>query len=471
MPVCCIVASVILVSIIALQYPLSSSFPIGGDAPYYIIVSKEILAGLSAPQTALHSILVSWYPLFNILFTTTALLPLSWADRFIWSMAAGHIVTALSLGWLLYRLSGWRAASAGIVFWSLTIVSITPHVESGTVAQLWSLAFFFLFLERWFSGSFYGTLSLFILTLLTHFLAGIVAVTAIICSVPLLMIASRQSNLLIAQKRIILLLKTLLALIGILGLYVMTKRFYIFSSLHHLYGTFDVRDLFYSHFGPLLLLAVVGVVYLAGRREVNGYRLSIILGTLTATSLLALNGQLGAGVLAGRFKSYFIGITVLLAAYAFPRLIRTLAPSRSVRILITVLMMTVLWVPLWHYNKPVYAFYESPSRYARLHPDEFEALQWLEKTDSKPLFIMATTTNRHTEWIPALTKHRFAPVTTNDPLFQMTDEKLSEYVRSRHYAYIVFFKHREGIYPSFTERPDLFPVVFENRGSIIFSAL
>src|SRR5688572_12125747 len=98
-------------AMLAIQYPLATTFPIGGDASRYILKlleANDVLQerGLVASVTTF--LTNTEYPGAQAIFALSALLPLSWPERFTWWIVLGHMFTATSLALLLNRLAGWR---------------------------------------------------------------------------------------------------------------------------------------------------------------------------------------------------------------------------------------------------------------------------------------------------------------------------------------------------------------------------
>jgi hypothetical protein len=129
----------------AIQYPLSTTFPVGGDAAPHIATVQHIL---TKPIYSISRIAHSWYPATYILFSLNAFIPfISWTQLYPWWMALGQILTGLAIGLLIFRISGLRAAIIGIALWGMTPIALTSFFEDATMAQLWSLPWLVLFFE------------------------------------------------------------------------------------------------------------------------------------------------------------------------------------------------------------------------------------------------------------------------------------------------------------------------------------
>src|SRR5688572_729407 len=110
---------------IAAQYPLETTFPIGGDATRYILKLLEVqtTANENGFFAAGRELLTNTaYPGTQIILATSALLPISWPERFTWWMSLGHVASGLAIGYFAWRLAGWKAAAAGMAIWALTFV-------------------------------------------------------------------------------------------------------------------------------------------------------------------------------------------------------------------------------------------------------------------------------------------------------------------------------------------------------------
>ena len=175
------IASACLITTAA-QYPLSTTFPMGGDGAAIIRNVQHINI---RPLATLRTIVHSWYPAAYILFSINALIPfISWPILFSWWMAFGQILVGIALGFLCYRLAGARAAAIAIGLWALTPITMTSFFEDGTMAQLWSLIWITLFFERMAAKSTIGMIFFAFIAFFSHPITGLMLVATLCMTVP-----------------------------------------------------------------------------------------------------------------------------------------------------------------------------------------------------------------------------------------------------------------------------------------------
>lgn len=446
--------------VMILQYPLSVSFPLGGDATRYILKLFEVkdfaAAGnwLAAGQALLTN---TWYPGSQLILSTSALLPLSWPDRLIWLVVLAHLFIAGSLGLLLYRLASWREAAVAIAVWSLATVSITTDLENGTVAQLWSMGFVILALHQITRSSWWGFIAMSVAATLAHPFGGLVIAATLITALPGLGFTRRM--------RIPLIIGGLLALLAAVGL----ARYYpVLAGFAGRAEPFPLADILQSPFGPFILLAPFGLVLLMQNRQRAPLSVLVVGQFIVVALLLTLNDRLGLNILTFRFQSFGALAITILAALAVPTILRTAFPlSAGWAVAVAVLFFSAAGLATWHENSRIFHFYESPSRHARLHPDEQAAMTWLDTNLPAPATIISTRTNRRTEWIPILTRHRWVGLGEQDELWRKSVTELPAYLANTPYTHAIFLRYREKDSEVFPAGVALFPVVFANKGAVI----
>lgn len=453
--------------VLVLQYPLSVTFPIGGDATRYIMSIQavgdmlhkgEVVRGFWALITNNN------YPATQLIFGISALMPLSWPDRFLWWMVLGHLATASAIGLLLYRLAGWQAAAVGIAGWSLATINLTRHIEDGTLAQLWSLAAVALFLYQAVRGSFVGMAALAAVAALLHPFSGLVVLLTFLIALPALI--QRRRDLPARLQQHLPFATIAGALLLLAGLYVIWRSYGTLLALSDPTSSFTNLGIIKSPYGPLLVSAPLGFVLLFARHRNMLAKIVISSFVLTA-ALLTFNEVLGAGVLIHRFQSYFVLATTVLAGLGLPFLVRHVFYFRPLQTVFFVLLFASCGLATWHANIPIYAFYEGPSNNARIVPGAIAGIEWLRDNTSPDSLVVSTNTDRHSEWIPIISGLAWEGLPADHPLWHTPPERLPHLIERFNYDYVMFFLNREKPAERFEAGVGHYPVVFENNGAVI----
>lgn len=453
--------SFLLLAALAIQYPLSVTFPMGGDAPAYVKTAQAVLGG-----NYLALIKNTVYPLADLTFLPFALIPISWPMRFVWWAAACQIIVGLTLAWVLKRHFGWITAAAGMAFWSFMAISASRHFEDGTIAQLLSFAPLFLLVGSILAGKIWHGLLWFIVASLTHPITGVALAIVLVPTTlgwfiawPLLAPPLRRS--------LHIMLIIIIPLFPVI--FAIFSRFKLFIS--YLKTTADSSSIFSlteSHFWAIFLLTIVGFFLLLQAKQKHPHQIIFLVTITISFLLLAHNNWLGFGIWIKRLYPYIIAWSIFLAAYAWPILLRQLTKSRTVRLAIGSLLPLIIFSVAWNNNARVYHFYESPSRYLRLHPDELAAFDWINDNIQSPATIYSSTANRHTEWLPVLTSTDWIQVRDEQVTALNTIEDLP-LAPSDTATYVLFFSNREEI-PSFVKSDtSQYPIVFKNDGATLIS--
>ncbi|PIT98015.1 MAG: hypothetical protein COT71_03045 [Candidatus Andersenbacteria bacterium CG10_big_fil_rev_8_21_14_0_10_54_11] len=386
-----------------LQYPLSVTFPIGGDAADYVTAAQTLLATPRHPQAAAALLRQSWYPVSLITFTASAALPLKWPDRFTWTMAAAHFTVGLALAALAARFGGIPAAAAAILFWSLTTTGMTRFFEDGTLAQLMSLGFAALFLERLAAGATIGSIAALILALGAHPITAAALLLALLTAAPSLLYLQR--NLPSAQRR-----QTRATIIA--ALTIATAA--IISGKSPLNARVDIStdsplDLSLAAL-PLVALTPFGLLQILRTVTVPLTARFILLAFTVVSLLLAGNLYVGIGIWTDRLRSLAAAAIVVTASVAAPRLITAAFSSQLARTAFIVTALLPLYIVTWHSSAKVYRYYENQNNVARLHPQEYEAFQWVARHVPADATVYSVANNRHIEWLPPLSGHPYIPI-------------------------------------------------------------
>lgn len=431
--------------LLILQYPLQTTFPIGGDATRYLL---RATAGFPDIFTN------SWYPGVIFLLWVTSLFPTSLDHVFIWWVTAGHIATACSLIYLGYRLTSLRAGIFSAFAWSLALVQITRHTEDATLAQLLSLPplIFVILLtskQKWLRA-----ITLAVLTYTLHPISALVAFIYIAFSALLV----RGTT---TFKKFTSFIYTLSATVLGISLALGTLFYLLGSSI--LFREFTLERYALSNslltpFGICILLAIPGSIALVRSRRKK--QASIILSFATLSVFLTFNSYMGLGILPQRFVSYFVISIAILAGVGFDFIATRTFTRPLPQVIVALLVLIPAALHQWNSASSIFTFYESPSRYARLHEDERAAIAWMQDTLLATSHIVSSTTNRHSEWIPLLSKHAWTGISSDDPFWHNTQ-------KTYQYTHVVLFKHREKPEELFPVSTTLTPV-YENDGAVIY---
>lgn len=448
------VATLVLV-VMAIQYPLSTTFPIGGDAASYVTKSRHI-----------QEVWQSRYPTAQLILTSSALLPLSWPDRFIWIMSLGHMATGLALGFLVFRLTrDTFATAAALFFWGLSITGIQRHFEDGTLAQLWSLPWLLLWLESIYSRAWKRSYGMLLATITTHPFSGLLVLLTSLLFLMQLVIdrpaATREKKQLYVCAGLTILLTLFLSSILLL------RPTIVHDNSDHLSITEAIR----SAHGALLLLAPVGILY--GLHTVRSNRVgrSVMIAWVAATSFFAFNDRLNIGVETNRFATYFFLLVTFGAAVAAPYVLRHAIPLRLARRFVLTTLAGAMFLWTWSDNAAIYNFYESPSRYARLHRDEQAAFTDLKHLLPANSVLTSSEANRHVEWLPILTGRTWYATPAAEAVWHGDATAWRNYARERHFTHFVSLKHTEEPPEPLRAPGHHFPKVYENNAVIVYQLL
>lgn len=441
--------------VFALQYPLSTTFPIGGDAASYITKSQH-----------LENLWTSRYPTAHLLLRASVVLPMEWPDRFVWMMALGHIATGVTLAWLVWCFTkNPLACAAALFFWGLSATGIQQHFQDATFAQLWSLPWFLLWLESLYSRAWWRSIPLLLLTITTHPFTGLLA---IMISILFLIQLAGTKEVSAADK------KPLLGMTGVtlmLALLITSILFLRPTVIRDNTDHLVIGEAIRSTYGAQMLLALVGVVYTLRKLRHDTIGRSLIVAGILATAWLAFNDNFGVGVETKRFATYFFVGVSISAAWATPWVLRRALPWRVPRFLVGLLLASAMFVGSWNGGAIVYRFYESPSRYARLHVSEqtaFRALADILPADST---LVSSEANRHGEWLPIVTGKQWFAIPDSDPVWQGGASEWKQFARENHYTHLVVLKHTEAAPLPIQDSTDLFPVVYANTGVTVYRLL
>lgn len=455
-------AALLFSAVLLAQYPSTTTFPIGGDAARYIqkLVDVYVSASNGNYYESLRLLATNTrYPGAQIIFSAFSLLPLSWPDRFIWWLTAGHLFTSLALGLLLKRIAGWPSAVIAIAAWSLVTIGLTPHTEAGTAAQLWSLPLVPLFFYMIARQSYAGVIAIVAASFFVHPFTAVVLMLATVLSLPALLLLHQRIP--VDQKRFyIFWIGVGLSMIAA-GLLATIRYYLAVADLVDDYYSVSITDWLRSPLGPFIICAPFGFYILFQRTRHQLITFSTLAVFLFLSILLTFNDVFGVHLMVDRWQSYGMMSLVTLAALALPKLLSVVFNKIWIRAAFAVLLFLALGLQTWQNNSRIFAYYESPGRYARLHPEERQAIEWLKNNTPSSSVIVSTRANRHSDWIPILGDRQWQGLTESDQFWQTFPPPSSPYTHA------VFFLHREkpaDVFPA----ADTLPVVYQNDSAVIY---
>lgn len=453
-----VVFCALLLIVMACQYPLSTTFPIGGDAASYIRKTLER-----------EPFWQSRYPTAQLILTSSYILPLSWPDRFVWVMAAGHIATGFALAWLLWCLTRQPlAVAAALFFWALSTTGLQHHFEDATLAQLWSLPWLLLWLASVISRRWPSSILWLLLAITTHPFSGLMAV---LIALLILTLYPWHTTIPQPEKRFIRVFAAITFVLGLAAAVVLLMRPNLLSVVRDNQDIILLGEAVRSPHGAIILLAPLGFLYLMHKKKMDFVARATLVAWLVTTIFLAFNDRWHLFTATNRFSTYYFILLTTLAAGATTPIIRRALPLSLLRIPATLLSAAamVLWV--WSGNAAIYRYYESPSRYARLHRDEQTAFAELAHRLPAHSRLTSSEANRHAEWLPILTERAWSATTDTEPVWHGDASAWQEYARQRHITHLVTLNHTEEPPPPMRSADNPFPIVFENEAVIVYQLL
>ncbi|MEO6077515.1 MAG: hypothetical protein ABIP54_01900 [Candidatus Andersenbacteria bacterium] len=429
----------------AFQYPLSTTFPMGGDAAPHIATVRDVFTD---PIETIFRISHSWYPVSYILFSINALNPfVYWPVAFSWWMALGQIATGLALGFLVYRLYGIRASAISTAIWAMTPITMTSFFEDGTMAQLWSLPWLLLFIERMHAKSIRGMILFSILALFSHPITALIMICVMVMSLPHI------------PRGI---LKKILVWSTAVGVGIATLFLSIRSSTIRTPFTPEASkyftDLFHGFFLPWVLASVIGWIELTKTIKKNTLLLTTLVSFFVTSFAFACNDRLGIGFWTNRLNAYILLCVALGAGIGLALITRKIVLERMA-LLIIILLIIAFTGSTFHDNINIYKRYESSHTDARIRPDNLAAISWLNEHLPKDAVLASTAVTRYYEWLPVLTYHKQYII--------KSIENIGSYSGMKN-PYLVIFTNEEGVPDSILNNTTNFHLKFKNTGSQIY---
>src|SRR3989338_1120871 len=443
----------------AIQYPLSTTFHIGGDAAAHIATVQHLQ---TRPMYTLNRIMHSWYPVSYLLFSTLTFAPkISWTDVYPWWMALGQITTGLSVGVLARRMYGNKAGIIAMAIWGLTPITMTSFFEDATMGQLWSLPWIVLFFERLSAKSLPGMAVCALLALLSHPITGCILLATLMFTTINLWLGHHKFS---KEEEIIRKIFTWITIAGaVTALYLLATRFEVLL-LQSRESSIYIPELFHGFFYPWLLLSILGWTMFIILSAKHNALTAISLGSFFFLSfLLAANNYLGIGFWTNRVNAYLLICIVLGAAIGFSYIVETTKAPR-ISVLAAIFVLLGATISVWHTNANIYRRTESKTLYIRIHPEELEAIAWIRTTTPLHSIVFTSAITRHYEWIPVLSDREWKTITLNEIQSPKYEELENE-------KYITFFTRKERAPEYIRNNTVKYSLVYENKGSEIFQII
>lgn len=451
-------ATLLLIAM-ALQYPLSVTFPIGPDAPAHIRDALKLTKEYPGDTSGIKTLIGSPYPLSVAMLSATRIIPISWADRFTWWMTMGHIAVGLALGLFIYRIHNWQAAAIAIGIWAPLTMVFNNHLASGTLPQLWSLAFLLLFLERFAAKSVIGSSVLLLIVLFSHPITAVVIILTLLIVLPSYWLNREHLN--IKEQRLLQVITTTIVIIVgyILYAYILRESISLFWSGPHI----EFKKLLNSEIAPWIVLSIPGWIILQ-RISLMRPMMVTLWNTLYFLILaLAINEHFGVDIWTYRFRSTLIIVSLVGIGIGLSHLTQLVFQTKIARFVFTVLIISSVALLCWQHNAIVYATHEK-----KFNHGEIIAMQWMQSLPNNSI-IASTNIDRVSEWVPIYSKHLYQELNPEDKLFSLHGDALAIYVKSASYTHVIFLLRRESVPENFTANPQLFSPIYEQGGVSIFS--
>lgn len=443
----------------AIQYPLSTRFPIGPDAPAHIRDALKLTNEYPGDHSGITTLLNTPYPFPVLTFNIMRIVPISWPDRFTWWMTIAHIAVGLALGFLLYRIHSWQAAVIGISIWAPLTMTFNNHFQSGTLPQLWSLVFLILFLERFAAKSIVWSVLLLFIVMLSHPITAVLLTLTLLATLPAYWANYKKFD---AQEQ-----KLLKIISGIVVLIFCTIVYtYVFHSPLHSFwdgSHIEFRDLAFSNIAPWVLLSIPGWIIMQSVIKMRPMMLSLLNTFSVLTLVLAINEWFGVDIWTYRFRSTLIIVSIIGLSIGLLHLVRLTFTSKLSRGIFIALAIGSITLLCWQGNAAAYANNEKSKK-----TSDFAAMAWMQELP-KNSFITSTNVDRVSEWIPLYSKHPYEELTLKNALFTLQGDDLTRYIRAIRCTHVIFFLRREVVPENFIANPNLFVPIYKKDGVIIFA--
>lgn len=452
-----------IVVFFAVQYPIQTTFPMGNDTTRYILRSQGVIERFKAEGIVGGVELLqknSQYPgAIAFLAVVRFLVPLEWPNTFTWAMVFVEVGVGVAVYWFLSRLYSKGAGLAGLFIWGTTI-SVNHYFVNGVLAFQLSLIPMLLTFERIHSHKWIQATLFLVLTYAFHALTGMFLLL-VVCLMAFPIFANR-SRLTISELRPFqnfLFVSLLLA--GIAAFFWLDQLLTDYSVDKH---RVLLSRLFFSGFGPAILISPVGLSLIVGRFQKHFIATVLFICITFAAILLTFNHLIGVGWFVRRFEGYLILVIVLLSSIAIDWLWNRF--SAGISRLILVLFIVLVGVTSFYADQRTYAHFELPN-YARVHPNELAAIKWIREHSSVDGQV-ASPKHLHAEWIPIVADRELIELEESHPLLVGSNERVERWIaENSNVELLVLFTRGVSLMEMVNASNFEDRVVYENPGVFI----
>jgi len=440
---------VALLLLLSFQYPFSVSVPIGGDAPYHIVIAKKLFGFAGTP-----------YPLSSFLFGFSRILPTSWLFRFTFFMAFGYAISGFLLAILLHKISGRLPAILGIIFWSISTWDILPFYRDGTMAQLWSIPFLILL--------FYAILNnqriLFGITLICIYFAHPATFAPIALILVLLIPFYLLRKINVGKYPTIF----AILIISALTIFVFNKfpTHFPYASTLEFTHYLSLKDFLETRIGIMIVCAPLGFIVFSSSSIGTRFGKIFLMTFSVMVFFSTFNSMLGIGAWERRFVPYFVVILIFFGSLGLTHLLRNTVPHKSIQYVIILFLVATLGSHAWFSSQGYYRIFNGDR--SSLHESEKTAYEWIDQNLPKnSVIVQKIARGRGIEWLPV-----FANRETLIPEYQLNgvnvfsscNTTLQDIAKiNSENSYVLFHTWTEKVPGYYQNNSELFPLTYENN--------
>lgn len=443
-----LILGIILLFVLAFQYPFSVTVPIGGDAPSHVATAQH-----------LKLLLVSPYRLSSLLFAAMGALPMSWLFRFTVFMAIGYTLSGLLLALLLRKIADNLTATLGLVFWAVSVWDVLPFYRDGTLAQLWSIPFLLLF---FYAASTQRKKLLFVAWVCLYFAHP--ATFAIVSLVLLLITPYHAIKTKYGGIIMPLLATTALAFLGIL-IFFLFPKYFPYSNISEFVKYISIKDFLETRVGTLFFLAPLGLLAFFSNNKLNIFTKQLLLGFAVLSFFTTFNSLLGVGAWERRFAPYFILSLIIFGAIGLSSVLKEAIPQKFLLFVVVLFLSISLASHAWLSSAGYYRHFNGDR--ASLHSDELKAYQWIDvNLPAKAVVLQTLNRGRGIEWLSVFSKRNnyvldYQPV--HYSLLASCAEILKDLPKIKtKITYAIFYTWTERPPQSYLQNPAIFPLIYKN---------
>lgn len=440
---------VILLLLLSFQYPFSVTVPIGGDAPYHILIAKKFFGFVETP-----------YPLSSFLFGFSRILPASWLFRFTFFMAFGYAISGLLLGILLNKFGGRLSAAIGLIFWSISTWDVLPFYRDGTIAQLWSMPFLILLLYAGLNNQ----KILFGISLICIYFSH-PATFAPIALILVLLIPYYLLCKINAGTLSKILATILLSALTIL-IFNKFPAYFPYASTMEFTRYLSLKDFLESRIGIMLICAPIGLIVLDSLHTATKFG-KLFLMTFSAMAFFStFNSILGIGAWERRFAPYFVITIIFFGSIGLAHLLRNTLPYKTIQYIVILILIAALGSHAWFSSQGYYRIFNGDR--SSLHESEQSAYEWIDQNlPQDSVIVQKIARGRGIEWLPVFANRKslIPEYQLNGVnVFSSCDTTLQDTAKIKaENIYVLFHVWIEKVPNYYQKNPEIFPLVYQNH--------